>query len=319
MSFENLTPDVVLNAVEPALGVRLTNLIRPLPSYINRVYELQCDDGTMLVGKFYRPGRWTPEALRDEHRFVAECAQAELPVVAPLILQSGNSLGEHDGVSFAVYPRRAGRRFEVTTDEHWRRIGGLVARMHLCGQREPADHRVTLHPQKSTVDDLAYLCDHVLSDTVRDKYRAVVTHIVQVSTPLFEGLECIRIHGDCHAGNILDRMEEGLLLIDFDDMAMGPPVQDLWLLLPERAAGSEREIALFLEGYERFRPFNRASLRCIEALRAMRMVYFAAWQSRQRDDYLFRNTYPDWGTDSFWQREIGELYEQVGEMEGGGW
>jgi Ser/Thr protein kinase RdoA (MazF antagonist) len=136
--------------------------------------------------------------------------------------------------------------------------------------------------------------------------------LLEAGTPLFSGLERIRIHGDCHRGNILDRLDEGLLLIDFDDMAMGPPVQDLWLLLPDRAGKSSREIELFLQGYERFRSFDRTSLRCIEPLRAMRMVYFLAWCSRQTGDAQFRKIFPDWGSDQFWQREVNDLREQLG-------
>jgi Ser/Thr protein kinase RdoA (MazF antagonist) len=135
---------------------------------------------------------------------------------------------------------------------------------------------------------------------------------IEASAPLFDGLERIRIHGDCHRGNILDRLEQGLLLIDFDDMAMGPPVQDLWLLLPDRATKSSHEIGLFLSGYERFRKFDRAGLRCIEPLRAMRMIYFLSWCSRQVGDFQFKRNFPDWGNDTFWQREINDLREQVG-------
>jgi Ser/Thr protein kinase RdoA (MazF antagonist) len=139
--------------------------------------------------------------------------------------------------------------------------------------------------------------------------------LIESSGPLFNDVECIRIQGDCHRGNILNRLDEGLLLIDFDDMAMGPPVQDLWLLLPDRADKSEHEISLFLQGYERFRRFDRRSIRCIEPLRAMRMIYFLGWCSRQIDDAQFKKHFPDWGNDSFWQKEINDLREQLGFVE----
>jgi Ser/Thr protein kinase RdoA (MazF antagonist) len=152
----------------------------------------------------------------------------------------------------------------------------------------------------------------VVPDRLRGPFRDAASRIIEMSAPLFDGVERIRVHGDCHRGNILDRLEQGLLLIDFDDMAMGPPVQDLWLLLPDRAAQSIREIELFIEGYQLFRTFDRASLRCIEPLRAMRMIYFLAWCSRQVDDFQFRRNFPDWGSDAFWQKEINDLREQLG-------
>jgi Ser/Thr protein kinase RdoA (MazF antagonist) len=169
-----------------------------------------------------------------------------------------------------------------------------------------------MHPKLSALQDIEQLCAQVIPEAFRASYGGCARQLIEMSAPVFDGLSRIRIHGDCHRGNIMDRLDEGLLLIDFDDMAMGPPVQDLWLLLPDRAAASAREIGLFLDGYERFRGFDRASLRCIEALRAMRMIYFLAWCGRQVDDFQFRRNFPDWGNSSFWQREINDLREQLG-------
>lgn len=314
-SFEHLTPDFVLTTVEEATGLRLTGLTAPLPSYINRVYELASEDGTRIIAKFYRGGRWSREAILDEHRFVSDCAMAEVPVVAPLALQNGETLGERNGFLFALYPRRAGRQFEVTRDSDWTRLGTLVGRMHNAGATRPAANRITIDPRRLTQSHIEELCSAVIPEKFRSSFRGVGMHLVEMSAPLFNGLESIRIHGDCHRGNILDRLEQGLLLIDFDDMAMGPPVQDLWLLLPERANKAGREIDLFLQGYERFRRFDRRSLACIESLRAMRMIYFLLWCTRQVNDFQFRRNFPDWGSDSFWQREISDLREQIGYIE----
>jgi Ser/Thr protein kinase RdoA (MazF antagonist) len=312
MSFEQLTPDVILSTVEKACAIKLTNLTISLPSYINRVYELRAVDGTKLIVKFYRPGRWTREAVENELAFVADCEAAELPVVPPIPLASGSMLGDLDGTVFAIYPRRAGRQFEINEEADWARLGSLIARMHLCGEKRVATNRITMHPRMSTLADVEHLCKSILPERVRENYRSAALRIIDASAPLFDGAERIRIHGDCHRGNILDRLEQGLLLIDFDDMAMGPPVQDLWLLLPDRAEKSKHEIELFLSGYERFRRFDRQSLKCIEPLRAMRMIYFLAWCSRQMDDFQFRKNFPDWGNDVFWQREINDLREQMG-------
>ncbi len=312
MSFERFTPDRIITSVETATGLRLTGLVIALPSYINRVYELRAVDRTKIIAKFYRPGRWSRDAILDEHSFVADCSEAEIPVVPPLTLMNGSTLSEHDGVLFALYPKRSGRQFEINDDADWVRIGSLVARIHLCGGKRPSAHRITIDPAVSTLADVNHLCETVIPERFRGHYRSICMQLVDCAAPLWNGLERIRIHGDCQRGNILDRLDGGLLLIDFDDMASGPPVQDLWLLLPDRAGKSLRETGLFLEGYERFRRFERSSLRCIEPLRAMRMIYFLAWCSRQVDDVQFRKNFPDWGNDRFWQREINDLREQMG-------
>jgi Ser/Thr protein kinase RdoA (MazF antagonist) len=312
MSFEQLTPDAILTAVEGALGIGLTGLTVALPSYINRVYELRAKDGTKLIVKFYRPGRWSRDAVLDEHRFILDCQEAELPVVAPLVLPGGGTIAEHDGILFSLFPKRSGRQLEINTDSDWQRLGSLIARLHLCGEKQKALHRITIGPRLSTLHDVKELCDSVVPKNSRDSFYNTTMRLIESSAPMFENLETIRIHGDCHRGNILDRLDEGLLLIDFDDMAMGPPVQDLWLLLPDRATKSVHEIDLFAAGYERFRRFDRAGLRCIEPLRAMRMIYFLAWCGRQKDDFLFKRNFPDWGSDQFWQREVNDLREQLG-------
>jgi Ser/Thr protein kinase RdoA (MazF antagonist) len=171
---------------------------------------------------------------------------------------------------------------------------------------------VVLDPSLSTLADVNHLCGGVIPPRFRETYRGVCMRLIETAAPLWKNSARIRLHGDCHRGNILDRLDEGLLLIDFDDMVCGPPVQDLWLLLPDRADKAAREIALFLEGYERFKKFDRENLRCIEPLRAMRMVYFLAWCSRQANDAQFKKHFPDWGSDRFWQKEINDLQEQMG-------
>ena len=155
--FESLTPEVLLDAVEQAVGEKLSGLAQAHPSYINRVYELQTQAGVRLIAKFYRPGRWSEAALREEHDFVRACAAAEIPVVAPQVLRSGDTLGLAGRYYFAVYPKRWGRTLEVTGDDDWRRLGRVMGRLHLVGQQAPAPHRVVLHPEHSTRADVALL------------------------------------------------------------------------------------------------------------------------------------------------------------------
>jgi len=310
--FDHLTPDTMLNAVEKALGIEMTGLATPLPSYINRVYEVQSVDGERFIPKFYRPGRWSRETLQDEHDFILECAEAEIPVIAPLKLADGETLHEADGIYFTIYPKKSGRQLEINTDEDWIRVGSLIGRVHAVGSYRNAANRIDIHPAASTVEHIAHLLDNgFITPNRRDAFNDVTSRILDTITGLFDDIEFIRIHGDCHCGNLLNRPGEGLMIIDFDDMMMGPPIQDMWLLLPDHAEKCRREMDLMLTGYERFRDFDDHTIRLIEPLRAMRIIYFLAWCSRQVNDFKFRSMHPEWGTDAFWQREINDLYHQL--------
>jgi len=309
--FADLTPDIVISAVEKAVGKRMTGLILPLPSYINRVYELQAMDGTRLIAKFYRPGRWSEEAIEAEHAFIADCVADEIPVIAPLPLQSGATLAQTHGITFAVFPKRMGREFEVKGDDDWRRVGMVIGRIHAAGARKEAPARIKLHPRESTAQDIRLLEDGgFVHPDFRAPFRETTSAILEVITGLYEGIGLSRIHGDCHRGNLIDRPGEGIMVIDFDDMMVGPPVHDLWLMLPDHYSRSRREMDLILEGYEEFREFDYASLRLIEGLRFMRIIYYLAWCARQVDDYEFQRNHPDWGGEVFWGREIADMQHQ---------
>lgn len=310
-TFENLTPDRILEAVEAGMGCELTGLTSPLPSYINRVYELQPACGDRMIVKFYRPGRWQRDALQDEHDFVLDCAADEVPVVAPLELTGGGTIGEFEGILYAVFPKKSGREMDLHTDEGWRRLGSLVGRIHVAGARRKAANRLRMHPETTTLPEIRMLLDGpFMQPHTASKFKDVTSRIVEIAVREFEGVELQRIHGDCHRGNILERPGEGLMVIDFDDMVTGPAVQDIWLLLPGHANGTRHEINLILEGYQQFAEFDDRQLRLVEVLRAMRIIYFLAWCSTQADDYKFQSNFPDWGSELFWQREITDLEHQ---------
>ncbi len=311
--FDDFSPDAMIGAVEDAVGESFTALASPLPSYINRVFEFMSVDSTRYVAKFYRPGRWSRAAIEEEHEFVLDCAADEIPVVPPLELRSGRTLGEVDGISFAVYPKRSGREMDLDTDEAWFRLGSLVARIHNVGARKESRCRLYLRPESTTLEEIRFLLEGgFVPKRMGGRFEKVCEAILAAVTRLFDGLEYIRIHGDCHRANILERPGEGLMVIDFDDMMVGPPIQDLWLLLPARADCCRREIGLLLDGYEMFREFDCVSLRLIEPLRAMRMIYFLAWCARQSGDYNFQSRLPGWGEDAFWMSEIADLEAQLG-------
>lgn len=317
--FADLTPDLVLSAVEKAANTNLTGLITPFPSYINRVYEIETDDGDRLVAKFYRPGRWTEAALKEEHVFMKDCEDRDIPVVCPSKLSEENTLGNSNGFYFSVFPKKSGRLFELNSDEDYLRAGALIGRIHSSGISGKAEHRIILDPSFSTRQDLdEILSGGLITGKLKTEFKAVTDEILNIIIPLFDGVKKHRIHGDCHLGNILSRPgkdgNEMLMIIDFDDMAMGPAMQDLWLLLPGNLSESRRELNLLIEGYEQFLPFDSSTFRLVEPLRAMRIIYFLAWCARQIDDLQFRNNFPDWGTDKFWENEILDLKKQLEEI-----
>jgi Ser/Thr protein kinase RdoA (MazF antagonist) len=310
--FSHLTPDHVIEHVERALNCRCTNLCRQLNSYINRVYEIQAEDGRWVIAKFYRPGRWSQKALRDELIFLQEMAKAEIPVVSPLINENDGLLDDGHGVMFTLFPKMGGRPLVEPSRERWVELGRLLARVHEVGSRHPPEDRIRMHPEHVTLEHLDVILESEFPhDSFRKQYGDLVDDLIDVIAPMFDDVDLIRIHGDCHAQNLLDRPDEPLRLIDFDDMALGPPVQDIWMLLPDRVEKSTIELNLIREGYETFRDLTDAELRLIEPLRAMRYIHYTAWCARQKADGGFNRLAPDWGSQSYWNREIDELKKQL--------
>ncbi|MGV1101000.1 serine/threonine protein kinase [Thiovibrio sp. JS02] len=310
--FHRLNPDLVLTLVEKALGVRCTNLCRPLASYINRVYELELEDGAGLVVKFYRPGRWTPGALRDEHDFLLELASREIPVIAPLETQANGTLCRHEEMYFAVFPKCGGRSYDEYNDDQWLEIGRLLGRIHAVGAGRRPEGRIVMTPDRSTRQQVDFLLagNFIPPDLARE-FASLASTLIAEITPLFADAELIRIHGDCHFSNLIYRPGESFYVIDFDDMALGPPVQDFWMLLPGYREESFAEIDLFLEGYETFRDFDRKSLALIEPLRAMRFIHYTAWCAFQVAEEGLSRVVADFGSREYWQRELNDLADQL--------
>lgn len=310
--FSSVTPDFVLTSVEKALDVRCSNLCRPLNSYINRVFELESTDGKGLIAKFYRPGRWSKQALQDEHDFLLELNADEIPVVAPLELVDGSTLGTVDKIHFAVFQKKGGRSCDEYVDEQWLELGRLIGRTHVVGAKQLPKDRIIMSPDNATREQLDYLLGGTfIQPELADEFREVTDALIKEITPLFNPTEMIRIHGDCHFSNLIYRPDESFFIIDFDDMAVGPPVQDFWMLLPGYQENSLLEIDLFLEGYEMFRDFDWRSLRLIEPLRAMRYIHYMAWCAHQvAEDGLSRVAH-DFGTSAYWRREINDLVDQL--------
>jgi Ser/Thr protein kinase RdoA (MazF antagonist) len=305
--FVVLTPDRVLDAVEVG-GLRCTGRCLPLRAFENRVYEVELDDDRRLVVKFYRPGRWSREAILDEHAFLADLHEAELPVVAPMDLGVGTTLPEIDGIGYAAFPKVRGRTLDEADDERLRRIGRLIGRMHAVGASRGAPHRPRLSVERYVHESLAVLIDGgAMKSALAGRYHDVARRIADHAAPALAAASTQRIHGDLHWGNVLWG-SDGPILVDFDDMLVGPPVQDLWLLARGNAEEARKAREQLLEGYELFREFDRTTLALCEPLRALRIVYMSAWIARRWDDQSFRAAFPTFNTDNYWAAEYEVLY-----------
>ena len=291
-SFFALTPDHVLHAVEQS-GARTTGLCYALNSMENRVYEVELEDGQRVVAKFYRPGRWERRTIEDEHRLLLALKEAEIPVCAPTPFADGNTVAvSQDNIFFALYPRTGGRSPDELSLEQFSTLGRLLARIHNVAASLKLRHRRAINPQTYGLEPLAALhASHTLPLSVERAYDDAVKELVSLTMPLFAGLETFALHGDCHKGNLLHG-RDGWFFLDFDDMGVGPAVQDLWLLLPARPQDCPQDVEALLTGYEQFRKFPRHSLRLIEGLRGLRYIHYAAWVASRWQDPTFPERFP---------------------------
>jgi len=312
--FARLTPDQVLNAIE-TYGQRSTGRFLILNSYENRVYQFELTDGKWVVGKFYRPGRWSKATIQAEHRFLSELVEDEIPVAAPLTLTSGETLGEVEGIYYALFPRIGGRAPEEPGDEQLRLLGRLLARIHIVGSRREEKDRPLLSPEIYGRKNLQFLLenDHIPVEA-RDIYEATVINLLKRIEPMFEGVPVHRIHGDCHLNNLL-WSPAGPTFLDFDDMRIGPAAQDIWLVAPAYDAEGQRQRKLLVEAYSQMRDFHPSWLRLVEPLRSLRFINYSTWIAQRWADPIFPKTFSYFGTLMYWQREIQDLREQIARLD----
>lgn len=312
--FFALTPDHVMNAVEQS-GLRCTGRCLSLSSMENRVYEMEIekDDGgrEFVVSKFYRPNRWTKEQILEEHEFLFDLEDKEIPVVAPLKFPDGESLKKCKvtGIYYCLFPKKGGRSSDELTFRSLEILGRQLGRLHLVGRTKKAQHRLKLNTQTYFLENLNKLSElnSIEADYQFKRYENVVLNLEKKITPLFEGVHTQRIHGDCHLGNLIWR-DDLLFFIDFDDFLMGPAVQDFWLIFPwDKSDESFLKRDAFLNGYEQMCSFDWATLKLIEPLRAMRFVYYSTWIAKRYHDPIFKKFFPHFGTSSYWEQEIRNL------------
>jgi Ser/Thr protein kinase RdoA (MazF antagonist) len=310
--YERLTPECILDAVETC-GYRCDGRLSTLNSYENRVYQVGLEDGAVLVAKFYRPARWPDEAILEEHAFALELAAREVPVVAP-IAAGGGTLHAHAGFRFALYPRRGGRSPELEDRATLTRLGRLIGRIHAVGASAAFHHRPALDVESFGLEPSRFVlgAGFVPADLVA-AYRSVVDDALARVARCYERageVRSIRLHGDCHAGNIL-WTDEGAHFVDLDDARMGPAVQDLWMCLAGGHGAMEAQLGALMAGYREFMDFNAGELWLIEALRTLRVIHYAGWLARRWDDPAFPGSFPFFNTQRYWQDHILALREQA--------
>jgi Ser/Thr protein kinase RdoA (MazF antagonist) len=314
--FVRLTPDVVIEAVEE-LGMYTDGRILALNSYENRVYQVGIDGAEPIVAKFYRPGRWGVPALLEEHAFAFELTGAEIPVIAP-IERSGQTLFECAGFHYCVYPRRGGHWPELGTAEERAWMGRFLGRIHAVGARRRFRYRPTLSWQVMGRDAASFLLEQgwvpahleTAYDTLTRDLVALIEQRFAEVTPC----RLLRLHGDCHAGNVL-WTDDGPHFVDLDDCMTGPAIQDLWMLLSGSPEEMSAQLGDLVDGYARFADLDPRELLLVEPLRTLRMMNYAAWLARRWDDPAFPIAFPWFAEPRYWERHVLDLREQFAAME----
>jgi Ser/Thr protein kinase RdoA (MazF antagonist) len=305
--FSGLTPDLILDAIE-SVGIRVDSGLLALNSYENRVYQFVAEDRKRYVAKFYRPQRWTPHQIQEEHDFSIELAEHEIPVVPP-IQYSGQSLHQYQGYYFALFNSVGGRQFEVDNLDHLEWMGRFIGRIHAVAKSKEFVYR----PQMSIKEHLTTPLHELQNSSLipchlHDAFYTILEQVVEITRKQYTNSTNIRLHGDCHPGNILWR--DGPTFVDLDDCRSGPAVQDIWMMLSGDRQQQFIQLDTLLEAYEEFNTFDNNQLALIEPLRAMRMVHYMAWLAKRWQDPAFPQAFPWFADGKYWEQQILSLKEQ---------
>jgi Ser/Thr protein kinase RdoA (MazF antagonist) len=310
--FESLTPSFIMDAIE-SQGYFCDCRTLALNSYENRVYQVGIEEGEPLIAKFYRPGRWSDEQIIEEHRFCFELAENELPVVAPLKNAQGKSLFRYGDFRFALYPRKGGHAPELDNLDNLLIMGRLLGRLHAIGAIRPFAYRPRLDCRSFGRDSATLISEGFVPVEYKSNYDALTTDLLDGIDGIMgsnQGIRCIRVHGDCHSGNILWR-GDAPHVVDLDDSRMAPAVQDLWMMLSGDRARQTAQLGEIIDGYREFHDFHPRELLLIEALRSLRILHFSAWLARRWNDPTFPRHFPWFNTPRYWGEHILELREQI--------
>ncbi|ENG2552138.1 TPA: serine/threonine protein kinase [Citrobacter farmeri] len=308
-NFQTLHPDTIMDALFEQ-GIRVDSGLTPLNSYENRVYQFQDEDRQRFVVKFYRPERWSVDQILEEHQFAIELLEDEVPVAAPLAF-NGQTLLSHQGFHYAIFPSVGGRQFEADNIDQMEAVGRYLGRLHQTGRKQPFTWRPTIGLDEYLVEPRK-LFEHAQLIPSAQKgafLKATDALIVAVTERWHTNFDSLRLHGDCHAGNILWR--DGPLFVDLDDSRNGPAIQDLWMLLNGDKAEQRMQLETIIEAYEEVNEFETSEIELIEPLRAMRLVYYLAWLMRRWDDPAFPKNFPWLTGEDYWQRQTATFIEQA--------
>lgn len=314
--YDALNPDAVIDAVE-SQGLICDLRIYPLNSYENRVYQIGIEDAPALIGKFYRPGRWSREQILEEHQFSQALKDLDLSVVAPWQNEAGETLFEHAGFYFTLYPRQGGHAPETGDLDQLFSIGRALGRIHQLGKQSDFQYRPTLDIESYGRASREFLLsENFIPKELLPAYETLSLDILQRVEQAFEQCPAtlIRCHGDCHIGNILWRHDTAHF-VDFDDARMAPAVQDLWMLLSGERHQQTEQLSEILEGYREFCDFNTAEIQLIEPLRSLRLMQYSAWLARRWEDPAFPKAFPWFNTERYWAEHILSLREQLSAMQ----
>jgi len=308
-TFQTLHPDTIMDALFEQ-GIRVDSGLTPLNSYENRVYQFQDEDRQRFVVKFYRPQRWSADQIQEEHQFALDLVADDVRVAAPLKFND-QTLLSHQGFYFAVFPSLGGRQFEADNIDQMEWVARYLGRIHQTGRKIAFTSRPVIGIQEYLLEPRqVFETSALIPSGLKADFLAATDGLINAVIARWDNnVKTLRLHGDCHAGNILWR--DGPLFVDLDDARMGPAIQDLWMLLNGDKAEQRMQLETIIEAYEEFSPFNSDEIALIEPLRAMRFVYYLAWLIRRWDDPAFPRNFPWLTGEDYWRNQISTFIEQV--------
>jgi len=310
--YDRLNPDMIIDAVE-SIGYLSDARLLALNSYENRVYQVGIEDAQPIIAKFYRPGRWSEAQIKEEHAFSLELAEAEISVVPPMVDAQGSTLHSYDDFQFALFARRGGYPPELDNLDNLLVLGRTLGRIHAIGRTQPFAHRQAISVQRMLRDSRKFLLDDFIPNDLIDAYASLTSDLDTLTSDVMAEVgdeDLIRVHGDCHVGNILWR-DETAHFVDFDDCCSAPAIQDLWMFLNGERHDRQLQLSELIEGYSEFCDFDPRQIRWVEALRTLRLVHYAAWLARRWEDPAFPRSFTWFNSERYWADHILELREQM--------